>query len=88
MKTCSKCRLKLDANKFHKDSRKNDGLQSICKSCKSKADKQKNSGLTPMQLQRQKDITQYGIDVVEVMDELESVDDYANPNKNNFMGYL
>ena len=88
MKTCTKCRLKLDANKFFKDAKSNDGLYSYCKSCKSKADKQKNSGLTPMQIKRQKDITKYGIAVVEVMDELESVDDYANPDKNKFMGYL
>lgn len=35
-KVCTKCRLELPLNKFSKNKKRNDGLESICKNCKNK----------------------------------------------------
>lgn len=38
MKICSKCKVPKSASNFHKNKRKNDGLQNICKSCAKERD--------------------------------------------------
>jgi hypothetical protein len=39
MKQCNKCKQELSFSEFHKNSRKKDGYQDYCKSCKKEYDK-------------------------------------------------
>ena len=39
-KTCNRCKLELELNNFNKNSKSNDGLNYICKGCKSTIDKE------------------------------------------------
>ena len=90
LKRCSTCKIEKTTECFHKSKDRKDGLYSVCKECKSAQDKRgamkRSVGLqTPSVIRdrdvavkkykRQSMVVKYGLDIVEVLETLDSDED-------------